>query len=227
VRAAAALLLWLPLLGNGAAAEDQQPAASPTPAVEGAAPAVNVEIHYLGKAYDEPVPLSLVDKVLTDNGIWIGPIAGERVELKRFNVQDGLGVRLLHTAGIPVLWLSGRHSEATALRAKELRVDELLQVPGPEKLEALAEVLVRRGVDWDEVAYVGDDLADLQIMRRVGLPIAVANAVPEIREVAAVTTTAQGGHGAVREIVDALLKARGLWGDMIERYFTEQGRRDG
>jgi 3-deoxy-D-manno-octulosonate 8-phosphate phosphatase (KDO 8-P phosphatase) len=168
-----------------------------------------------------------VDGVLTDNGIWIGPIAGERVELKRFNVQDGLGVRLLHTAGFPVLWLSGRHSEATALRAKELRVDELLQVPGPEKLDALAKVLSRRGLGWDEVAYVGDDLADLQIMRRVGLPIAVANAVPEIREVAAVTTTAPGGHGAVREIVDALLKARGLWGDMIERYFTERARRDG
>jgi len=168
-----------------------------------------------------------VDGVLTDNGIWIGPIAGERVELKRFNVQDGLGVRLLHTAGIPVLWLSGRHSEATALRAKELRVDELLQVPGPEKLDALAKVLSRRGLGWDEVAYVGDDLADLQVMRRVGLPIAVANAVPEIREVAALTTTAQGGDGAVREIVDALLKARGLWGDMIERYFTEQARRDG
>ena len=167
-----------------------------------------------------------VDGVLTDNGIWIGPVAGERVELKRFNIQDGLGLRLLRTAGIPVLWLSGRHSEATALRAEELKVDELLQVPGPEKLDALGKVLSRPGLGWDEVVYVGDDLADLQIMRRVGLPIAVANAVPEIREVAALTTTARGGDGAVREIVDALLKGRGTWTDMIERYFTERARRD-
>jgi 3-deoxy-D-manno-octulosonate 8-phosphate phosphatase (KDO 8-P phosphatase) len=168
-----------------------------------------------------------VDGVLTDNGIWVGPVAGERVELKRFHIQDGLGMRLLRTAGIPVLWLSGRQSAATALRAEELQVDEVLQVAGPEKLEALSRVLARRELGWDEVAYVGDDLADLQVMRRVGLPIAVANAVPEIRAVAAATTTASGGHGAVREIVDALLKARGVWSDMLERYFTEPAKRDG
>ena len=167
-----------------------------------------------------------VDGVLTDNGIWIGPVAGERVELKRFDIQDGLGHRLLRTAGIPVLWLSGRHSEATALRAEELGVDELLQVEGPQKLDALTQVLSRRGLGWDEVVYVGDDLADLQVMLRVGLPLAVANAVPEIRAVSAAVTTARGGHGAVREIVDALLRARGVWADMLERYFTERTRRD-
>jgi 3-deoxy-D-manno-octulosonate 8-phosphate phosphatase (KDO 8-P phosphatase) len=167
-----------------------------------------------------------VDGVLTDNGIWIGPVGGERVELKRFDIQDGLGLRLLRTAGLPVLWLSGRHSEATALRAQELRVDELLQVPGPKKLDALAQVLSRRGLEWQEVAYAGDDLADLPIMRRVGLPIAVANAVAEIRDVAAAVTSARGGHGAVREIADALLKARGVWPDMLERYFTERTRQD-
>ena len=167
-----------------------------------------------------------VDGVLTDNGIWLGPIAGERVELKRFDIQDGLGMRLLHTAGVPVLWVSGRRSEATVLRAEELGVDEVLQVAGAEKLDALAAVLSRRGLGWDEVAYVGDDLADLQVMRRVGLPLAVANAVPEIREVAVATTAARGGHGAVREIVDALLKARGVWAEMLQRYFTEPARRD-
>ncbi|MGH7579724.1 MAG: KdsC family phosphatase [Gemmatimonadales bacterium] len=167
-----------------------------------------------------------VDGVLTDNGIWIGTVAGERVELKRFDIQDGLGMRLLSTAGIPLIWVSGRHSEATALRAAELRVDELLQVPGPEKLAALSELLSRRGLAWDAVAYVGDDLADLQVMRRAGLPIAVANAVPEIRAVADGVTRAPGGHGAVREIADALLKARGVWPEMLERYFTEPARRD-
>jgi 3-deoxy-D-manno-octulosonate 8-phosphate phosphatase (KDO 8-P phosphatase) len=168
-----------------------------------------------------------VDGVLTDNGIWIGPIAGARVELKRFDIQDGLGLKLLRAAGIPVIWLSGRHSESTTLRAEELRIDELLQVPGPGKLEALSEVLSRRGLGWDDLAYVGDDLADLQVMRRAGLPIAVANAVPEIRAVAARVTSARGGHGAVREIVDALLQARGVWPEMLERYFTEPARRDG
>jgi 3-deoxy-D-manno-octulosonate 8-phosphate phosphatase (KDO 8-P phosphatase) len=162
-----------------------------------------------------------VDGVLTDNGLWIGPIAGERVEFKRFDIQDGLGHVLLRTAGIPVVWLSGRHSEATALRARELKVDELLQVGGPHKLEALEAVLERRGLHWSEVAYVGDDLVDLRVLRKVGLPIAVANAVAEVRATAGYVTQAAGGHGAVREIVDALLKARGAWGDIMERYFSE------
>jgi 3-deoxy-D-manno-octulosonate 8-phosphate phosphatase (KDO 8-P phosphatase) len=168
-----------------------------------------------------------VDGVLTDNGIWLGPVAGERVELKRFDIQDGLGLRLLRTAGIPIVWLSGRHSEATSLRARELRVDELLQVPGPKKLQALTELLERRGVAWEEVAYAGDDLADLQVLRRVGLPLAVPNAVAEVRAVAAAITRAPGGHGAVREIVEALLKARGVWAEMLERYFEEPAPRAG
>jgi 3-deoxy-D-manno-octulosonate 8-phosphate phosphatase (KDO 8-P phosphatase) len=168
-----------------------------------------------------------VDGVLTDNGIWIGPLAGERVEFKRFDIQDGLGLRLLRTAGIPVIWLSGRHSAATEMRAEELQVDEVLQVAGPAKLEALGEVRSRRGLAWEAVAFAGDDLADLPVMRRVGLPIAVANAVSEIRAVADCVTTAPGGHGAVREIVEALLKARGVWPEMLERYFTERPKRDG
>ncbi len=179
------------------------------------------------KAADRVRILALdVDGVLTDNGIWIGPVAGQRVELKRFDIQDGLGLRLLRTAGIPVLWVSGRFSEATTLRAEELRVDELLQVPGPQKLDALGKALSRRALGWEEVAYVGDDLADLQIMRRVGLPVAVANAVPEIRAVAAAVTTARGGYGAVREVVDALLQARGVWPEMLERYFSERTPRE-
>src|SRR5215212_3832218 len=81
-----------------------------------------------------------VDGVLTDNGVYIGPVAGERVELKRFDVQDGLGLILLKTANVPIVWISGRSSEATALRATELRVTELLQVPGPRKAAAFQEV---------------------------------------------------------------------------------------
>ena len=163
-----------------------------------------------------------VDGVLTDNGVFIGPVAGERVELKRFDIQDGLGLILLRTAGLPVVWLSGRSSEATRLRAAELRVEELLQVPGPRKVAAFNEVLERRGIDWSEAAFVGDDLADLPILRKVGLPIAVANAVPEVKAAAAHVTRAAGGHGAVREVIEAVLRSRGDWNDILARYFSEQ-----
>jgi 3-deoxy-D-manno-octulosonate 8-phosphate phosphatase (KDO 8-P phosphatase) len=163
-----------------------------------------------------------VDGVLTDNGVFIGPVAGQRVELKRFDIQDGLGLILLRNAGLPVVWLSGRSSEATALRAAELKVEELLQVPGPRKVAAFADVLERRGIDWQEAAFVGDDLADLPVLRKVGLPIAVGNAVPEVKAVAAHVTVAHGGHGAVREVVEALLRARGEWEETLVRYFAEQ-----
>ncbi|MFL5402044.1 MAG: KdsC family phosphatase [Gemmatimonadales bacterium] len=163
-----------------------------------------------------------VDGVLTDNGVYIGPIAGDRVELKRFDIQDGLGQILLRTAGLPVVWLSGRSSEATALRAAELRVEEVLQVPGPRKLAAFDELLQRRGIEWSEVAFVGDDLADLPVLRRVGLPIAVSNAVSDVKAVASYVTRAAGGHGAVREVIELLLRARGEWPDILARYFAEQ-----
>jgi 3-deoxy-D-manno-octulosonate 8-phosphate phosphatase (KDO 8-P phosphatase) len=162
-----------------------------------------------------------VDGVLTDNGIYVGPIDGQAVELKRFDIQDGLGQVLLRTAEIPVVWVSGRHSEATAVRARELRVEEVLQVAGPRKVEALGALLERWGIAWADTAFVGDDLADLPVLRRVGLPVAVANAVEEVKAVAAYVTRARGGHGAVREVVEALLKARGVWGELLERYFTE------
>jgi 3-deoxy-D-manno-octulosonate 8-phosphate phosphatase (KDO 8-P phosphatase) len=162
-----------------------------------------------------------VDGVLTDNGVYLGPVNGTPVELKRFDIQDGLGLILLKTAGIPVVWISGRSSDATALRADELRVTELLQVPGPRKAQAFEELLDRRGIGWDAVAFVGDDLADLPILRRVGLPIAVANAVAEVKQVAAYVTRAPGGHGAVREVIEALLQARGEWPDILDRYFAD------
>ncbi|MGH7512309.1 MAG: KdsC family phosphatase [Gemmatimonadales bacterium] len=166
-----------------------------------------------------------VDGVLTDNGIFVGPVDGQPVELKRFDIQDGLGQVLMRAAGIPVVWVSGRHSEATTVRARELRIEEVLQVGGPEKLDALGALLARRGIAWEDAAFVGDDLADLPVLRRVGLPVAVANAVEEVRAVAKYVTRAPGGHGAVREVVEVLLKASGRWPELLERYFTEQAIR--
>lgn len=162
-----------------------------------------------------------VDGVLTDNGIFIGPVDGEVVELKRFDIQDGLAHLLMREAGLPVVWVSGRHSEATSARARELCVEEVLQVRGPQKLEAFAALLERRGIRWEEAAFVGDDLADLQVLGRVGLPIAVANGVAEVKAAATHVTSAAGGHGAVREVVETLLKARGVWPELLERYFTD------
>ncbi len=165
-----------------------------------------------------------VDGVLTDNGIYLGLIAGERVELKRFDIQDGLGLGLLRGSAIEVAWLSGRVSEATTLRARELKIATVIQDSAARKLPALTQMLADRGLGFEQVAFVGDDLADLPVMERVGLPIAVANAVPEIAAVARWVTSKAGGQGAVREVVEALLRARGEWDDALARYRADRER---
>lgn len=168
-----------------------------------------------------------VDGVLTDNALFIGQVAGERVEFKRFHVQDGLGLVLLRPTGIRVAIVSGRHSDATTLRMRELGIEDVVQDSRARKLEAFEALLALRGVAWEEAAFVGDDLADLPLLRRVGLPIAVANAVPEVKAVAAMVTTAAGGDGAVREVIDRLLHARGEYDAALRRYLEDRGERDG
>jgi len=167
-----------------------------------------------------------VDGVLTDNGVYIGASQGERIELKRFDIQDGLGLALLRGTGIGVAIVSGRVSEATALRAAELRIEDVVQDGGARKVPAVAALIEKRGVAWDEVAFVGDDLADVPVMRRVGLPIAVANAVDEVKAIAAYVTEAGGGRGAVREAVTALLRARDEYEAAVDRYLAERGGHD-
>lgn len=163
-----------------------------------------------------------VDGVFTDNGVYVGAMAGERVELKRFDIQDGLGVALLAGTGIRVALVSGRRSEATALRARELRIDDVLQDSGARKVPLVAELLAKHGLGWEEVGYVGDDLADLPVLQRVGLPIGVANAVPEVKAAAAYVTEAPGGRGAVREVVTAILRARDEYDAAVARYLQER-----
>lgn len=162
-----------------------------------------------------------VDGVLTDGGIYIGKVGDHQVEYKRFNIQDGLGIKLLRMAGLVVVFASARRSDATDLRARELKVDELVQ--DNHKFSAFAAVLERRGIAWEDSAFVGDDLPDLALLGRVGLPVAVANAVPEVKAAAALVTTAQGGHGAVREVAEAILVSRGSWGDLVRQYVEERG----
>jgi 3-deoxy-D-manno-octulosonate 8-phosphate phosphatase (KDO 8-P phosphatase) len=166
-----------------------------------------------------------VDGVLTDNAIWLGVVAGQRVEFKRFDIQDGLGLVLLRGTGIDVAWVSGRPSDATTLRAAELRIGDVIQAADGRKIPPLTALLERKGIGWDEVAFVGDDLADVPVLRRVGLPIAVANAVPEVKALCAHVTAAAGGQGAVREVVETLLRWRGEWEQALERYLAAREAR--
>ncbi len=159
-----------------------------------------------------------VDGVLTDGGIYLGQLGGQPVELKRFDIQDGIALRLLHGAGIVVVLVSGRLSEATTLRARETGVDEVIQDDAARKLPAFEALLARRGIDFAECAYVGDDLVDLPLLRRVALPIAVPNARAEVRAVAQYVTTAPGGQGAVREIAEVIVKSRGVWEAELNRF---------
>jgi len=164
-----------------------------------------------------------VDGVLTDNAIYLGLVNGQRAEFKRFDIQDGLGLGLLRGGPIEVVWVSGRVSDATMLRGTELRVSEVIQVPDGHKVPPFAALLERRGLAWDEVAFVGDDLADVPVLRRVGVPIAVANAVGEVKALAAYVTRAEGGRGAVREAVAWLLAQRGEYDGAVNRYLSARG----
>lgn len=159
-----------------------------------------------------------VDGVLTDGGIYLGDVGGTPVELKRYDIQDGLGVFFLREAGLLVAIVTGRVSESVRLRAHELRADDLYQDGQARKLPGLLRILERRGVSLDETAFLGDDFPDLAIMRAVGLPVAVGNAVPEIRRAARLQLSQSGGRGAVREFAELLLRARGQWDEVVERY---------
>jgi 3-deoxy-D-manno-octulosonate 8-phosphate phosphatase (KDO 8-P phosphatase) len=159
-----------------------------------------------------------VDGVMTDGGIYLGDVAGSRVELKRYEIQDGLGIAMLRLVDIPVAIITGRVSESVRLRAEELGVDDVAQDPDGHKLAGFTRILTRRGLRPDQVAFVGDDFPDLALLRVVGLPVAVGNAVPEVRAVCTHHVTRHGGHGAVREFVEDFLKARGEWELAWNRY---------
>ena len=159
-----------------------------------------------------------VDGVLTDGGITVMPGAdGKAVEVKTFSAHDGMGIALAHVAGLKVGWVTKRDSEAVRIRAKDLRIDHLYQ--GQHyKVEALDAIVKDEGCSLDEIAYVGDDIIDLPVMRKVGLAIAVANARPEVKAMAHYTTEHMGGFGAGRDAIDFLLNARGVREATIRRY---------
>ena len=163
-----------------------------------------------------------VDGVLTDGGIYLGAVDGKPMEFKRYDIQDGLGIYLLQKAGIRVAIITGRVSESVRLRAAELGIDDLAQDPNAQKLPAFLSMLDKHGIAPSEAAFVGDDFPDLAVLRLVGLPVAVGNAVPEIARACSVILTRSGGRGAIREFAEALLRARDQWDAVTERYVAER-----
>lgn len=156
-----------------------------------------------------------VDGVLTDGRLIYGA-RGE--ELKTFDVKDGMGLGLLRRAGLKVGLLSGRKSAALKARAGELGVS-FLRMDCPDKAKAFAELLAEKNLAADEVAYAGDDLPDLPVILACGLSFAPADAVAEVRDHAHFLLRASGGRGAVRELAEVLLQARGQWDELISAYF--------
>jgi 3-deoxy-D-manno-octulosonate 8-phosphate phosphatase (KDO 8-P phosphatase) len=163
-----------------------------------------------------------VDGVMTDGGIYLGSVADAPHEFKRYDIQDGLGIYFLRRAGLRVAFVTGRVSESVRLRARELDVEDVAQDAGAQKLPAFLNILSRHGIAPAEAAFVGDDFPDLPILRVVGLPVAVANATPEIRAVCSLRLSRSGGAGAVREFAELLLKARGEWKSVTDAYVAER-----
>ncbi|PYS42055.1 MAG: 3-deoxy-D-manno-octulosonate 8-phosphate phosphatase [Acidobacteria bacterium] len=149
------------------------------------------------------------DGVLTDGRLWL---TGDGDEQKTFHVRDGQGIGLLHQAGIKTGIIS---SGATERRAQELNISFVRQ-DAKDKIEALEEILTRAGVSAHECAYIGDDVGDIPVMNQVGLAVAVADAVEEAKRAAQYLTKANGGHGAVREVCELILKVQGRWEELVE-----------
>jgi len=156
-----------------------------------------------------------VDGVLTDGGI-VYDDAGR--ETKVFYVKDGHGIKLLRAAGIDVAIITARTSKVVLHRAKELGIDTIYQ-KAMDKVEAFHEVIDKKGLLPDEVAYVGDDLVDLPILQRVGFSVAVSDSVEDIKDGVDWITTRPGGKGAVREVCELILKVQGKWEGVTEGYF--------
>ena len=159
-----------------------------------------------------------VDGVLTNGHLYTLPIAdGKMAETKGFDSQDGIGLQWLSWYGIKTGVISGRLSPATEERARQTKMTYVYQ-GHIEKIPILEEIMKDAGVSKEEVAYAGDDLTDIVVMRRVGLAVAVANARPEVKRAAHYITTAVGGSGAVREVVELLLHAQGKWPEIMKKY---------
>jgi len=158
-----------------------------------------------------------VDGTMTDGSVTLlSQIDGTALEIKTFDAHDGQGLTLAHTAGLRTGCITGRESAALMRRAQEMKM-EFIYMKQPLKMPAYEEILRKAGVKDSAVAFVGDDLPDIPLMRRVGLAIAVGDAVPEVKKTAHYTTKALAGHGAVREAIELILRSKGIWEAMIDK----------
>ncbi len=158
-----------------------------------------------------------VDGTMTDGSvILLSQADGSALEIKTFDAHDGQGLTLAHTAGLRTGCITGRESAALLRRANEMKM-EFVYMKQPLKMPAYEDILRKAGVSDAAVAYVGDDLPDIPLMRRAGLAIAVGDAVPEVKLAAHYTTRALAGHGAIREAVEVILKSKGIWKSMIDK----------
>jgi 3-deoxy-D-manno-octulosonate 8-phosphate phosphatase (KDO 8-P phosphatase) len=159
-----------------------------------------------------------VDGVLTDGRLYNVPGPdGNMAETKGFDSQDGIALQWMARMNFPCGLISGRVSPATVERAKQCKFKYVYQ-GHTEKIPIIEEILADAKIDPSEVAYIGDDFTDVVVMRRVGLAIATANARLEVKEVAHYVTQVPGGQGAVREVIELLLKAQGKWPEILKHY---------
>jgi 3-deoxy-D-manno-octulosonate 8-phosphate phosphatase (KDO 8-P phosphatase) len=169
------------------------------------------------RARQVEVVLMDVDGTMTDGGVTLlSQSDGSALEIKTFDAHDGQGLTLARTAGLRTGCITGRESAALLRRAHEMKM-EFIYMKQALKMPAYEEILRQAGVQDSAVAYIGDDLPDIPLMKRVGLAIAVGDAVPEVKRVAHYTTRALAGHGAVREAVELILKSRGNWKKLIDQ----------
>ena len=158
-----------------------------------------------------------VDGTMTDGSVTLlSQPDGGALEIKTFDAHDGQGLTLAHTAGLRTGCITGRESPALLRRAREMKMD-FVYMKIALKMPAYEEILQKAGLPDSAVAFIGDDLPDIPLMRRVGLAVAVGDAVPEVKKAAHYTTRAFGGDGAVRETVELILKSQGIWPEMIAK----------
>ncbi len=158
-----------------------------------------------------------VDGTMTDGGVTLlSQLDGTTLEIKTFDAHDGQGLTLAQAAGLKTGCITGRESPSLVRRAHEMRMD-YVYMKVPVKLPAYEEILQKARLPDSAVAFVGDDLPDIPLMERVGLAVAVGDAVADVKKVAHYTTRALAGHGAVREAVELILKSKGIWEEMIEK----------
>ncbi len=155
-----------------------------------------------------------VDGVLTDGQLLFSD-QGEA--MKVFNTQDGLGISAANQAGLKTAIITGRETEMVRRRGAELNITDVFQ-GAKDKLQAYHQLLHKYSLQPDQVAYIGDDINDLAVMTRVGLACAVANAVADVKKRAHFITTRQGGQGAVREVIELILRSQGKWETIVNDY---------